>query len=70
MYLLTFIEFLRVILINVVIGILMVPTKLATPGLLEITAFLNKGYDVTISVHNVINEILSRDSNYFVNVLM
>ena len=48
----------------------MVPTKLTIPGLLEITAFLNKGYDVTISVHNVINEILSRDSNYIVNVLM
>ena len=34
------------------------------------TVFQNKGYDVLISVHDVINKILSRESNYIVNVVM
>ena len=44
--------------------------KMATPGLLKIKVFWNKGYDVIISVHDVINKILSRDSNYIVDVVM
>ena len=44
--------------------------KMATPGLLKIELFLNEGYDVIISVHDVINKILSRDSSYIVDVLM
>ena len=32
--------------------------------------FWNKGYDVIIPVHNVINEILSCDSNYIVSMVM
>ena len=30
----------------------------------------NKGYDVIISVHDVTNKILSRDSNYIVDKIM
>ena len=48
----------------------MMSAKMATPGLLKIKVFWNKGYDVIISVHDVTNKILSRDSNYNVNVVM
>ena len=48
----------------------MMSAKLSTPGLLKITVFLNKGYDVLISIDDVINKILSRDSNYIVAVFM
>ena len=37
---------------------------MATPDLLKITKFWNEGYDVIISVDDVINKILSRDSNF------
>ena len=43
---------------------------MATPGLLKIKVFWNKGYDVIIYVHDVTNKILSRDSNYIVDVVM
>ena len=56
---------LRVVLINVV-TILMMPAKLATLGLLKTKANWNKGYDVINSVHDVTDEILSRDSSYIV----
>ena len=59
MILLTFIELLKVAFISV-IAIWMMSTKLATPGLLKITAFRKKGYDVIISVHYVINKFLSK----------
>ena len=48
----------------------MMSAKMATPGLLKLMVFWNKGYDVTISVNDVANKILSRDSNYVVDVLM
>ena len=48
----------------------MTSVKMATPGLLKITVFWNKGYDVIISVHDVTNKILSRNSNYIVDVVM
>ena len=48
----------------------MMSVKMATPGLLKITVFWNKGYDVIISVDDVTNKILSRDSNYIVDVVM
>ena len=48
----------------------MMPTKLATLGLLEIKVFWNKVYDVIISAHDVINKILSRESNYIGDVVM
>ena len=44
--------------------------KMATPDLLKITAFWNKGYDVIIYVRDVTNKILSRASNYIVDVVM
>ena len=43
---------------------------MATSGLLKTKIFWKKGYDVIISVHDVIIPILSRDSNYNVNVVM
>ena len=43
---------------------------MATPGLLKITIFWNKEYDIIISVSDVTNKILSRDSNYIVDVFM
>ena len=48
----------------------MMPAKLATPGLLKITVFWNKGYDVGISVNDVTNKFLSSDSNYTVDLFM
>ena len=48
----------------------MMSAEMATPGLLKITVFWNKGYDVRISVDDVSNNILSRDSNYIVDVFM
>ena len=44
--------------------------KMATPGLLKITLFWNKGYDIITSVQDVSNKILSRDSSYIVDVVM
>ena len=58
------------------IKILMISPKMATPGLLKINdswrlwRYSVVGYDVIISVHDVTKEILSRDSNYSVNVVM
>ena len=52
------------------ITILLISAKMATPGLLTITVFWKKGYDVIISVHEVTNKFLSRDSNYIVNAVM
>ena len=48
----------------------MMSAKMATPGLLKITVFWNKGYDVIIPFDNVTNKILSRDSNHIVDVFM
>ena len=42
--------------------------KMATPGLLEITVFWNKGYDVIIHVDEVTKKMLLHDSNYIVDV--
>ena len=46
------------------------PAKVATPSLLKTTVFWNKGYGVIIPVDDVTNKILSRDSNYIVDVFM
>ena len=48
----------------------MMSAKMATPGLLKITVFWNKGYDVIFSVDDVTNRILWRDSNYIVDAFM
>ena len=50
--------------------ILMMSAKMATPGLLKTTVFWNKGYDVIIPAYDVTDKILSRDSNYIVDVAM
>ena len=52
------------------VTILMMSAKIATLGLLKGKAFWIKGYEVIIFVYDVTNEILSRDSNYIVDVLM
>ena len=52
------------------IAILILSAKLTTPGFLRIKPFWNKGFDDIISVHDVINKILSLDSNHIVNVVM
>ena len=44
--------------------------KMATQGLLKIKLFCNNLYDVIIPVHDVINKILSGDSNYIVDLGM
>ena len=43
---------------------------MVTSDLLKEKAFRKTGYDVIISVHDIANKILSRDSNYNVNVVM
>ena len=43
---------------------------MATQGLLKITVFLNKIYDVIIHVDDVTNKIFSRDSNFIVDAFM
>ena len=48
----------------------MMSAKMATPRLLKLTGLLYKGYDVMISVNDVTNKVLSRNSNYIVDVFM
>ena len=48
----------------------MMAAKMATLGVLKIKVVLNKGYDVIISVQDVINKILLRESNYIVDAVM
>ena len=48
----------------------MMSAKLATPGLVKITVFWNKGYDVIIYIDDATNKVLSCDSNYIVDVFM
>ena len=47
----------------------MMSAKMATPGLLKIKVFWNKGYYVIYSVYDVTNKILSYESNYIVDVV-
>ena len=48
----------------------MMSAKMATPVLLKIMSYWNKVYDVLIPLNDVTNNILSRDSNYTVDVFM
>ena len=48
----------------------MIWAKMATSAFLKITVFWNKGYDVKISINDVTNKFLSRDSNYIVDVFI
>ena len=52
------------------VAILMMSAKMATQILLKIKVFWNKGYDFIIYVHGVANQVLSRDSNYIVDVVI
>ena len=64
-----FFEFLKIVLINMV-TILMMSAKMVTLGLLKIKVFWSKVYDVIIFFHDITNRVLSRDSNYIVDVVM
>ena len=48
----------------------MMSAKMASLGLLQIKVFENKDYDIIVSTHDVINNILSRSSDYIVDVVM
>ena len=65
--LLSFIESLKIVLINMV-TVLRMSAEMATPGLPKIKVYWNKGYRVIISVYDV--KILLRDSNHIVDVVM
>ena len=52
------------------VTILMMSAKLATPGLLKIKLFRNKGYEVIVPDNDVTNRVLSRDSNYIVDMVI
>ena len=49
---------------------ILISPKMAALVLLKIKVFWNNIYDVIISVHDVTNKTLSRDSNYIVDVVM
>ena len=44
--------------------------KSATQGLLKLKMFLNKHYEIIIPENDVTKKILSRDSNYIVDLVM
>ena len=52
------------------VTVLMLPVEMVSSGLVKIKPFWKKGYDVIISVYDVINKILLRDLNYSANVAM
>ena len=60
---------LKIFLINM-ITILIMSAKLGFPGLLKIKTFRNKGYDVIFPDYDITNKILSRESNYIVDVIV
>ena len=49
---------------------LMMSTKLAFPGLLEIKVFEKKGHHVRIPNYEVTNKILPCNSNYIVDMII
>ena len=57
----------KILLINMVVA-LMMSAKLVTLSVLKIKVFWNWDDDVTISVHDVSNKILLRESIYIVDV--
>ena len=48
----------------------MISAELANLGFLKIKVIWNESYDVISSIHDVINKILSRESNRIVDVVM
>ena len=67
--LLTFFEYLKIILINMV-TILVMSAKMATLGLLKLKVFWSNSYGVIVFAYDVTNKNLSRESNYTENVVM
>ena len=62
----TFIELLKFVLINMIL----MSAKLGAPGLLKVTVFCKKHYEVIVSTHNFTNKILSCDSNKNIDKVM
>ena len=60
---------LKIVLVNMV-AVLMMSAKLTNLGLLKIKVFSNKPYDLIVFVHDVINQILSCESNYLADVVI
>ena len=56
-----------VVLTNIIV-ILMISSKLAAVGVLEIKLFRNKNYDVINSVHDVTKKILLSDPIYIEDI--
>ena len=52
------------------LAILMMSAKFVTLGLFKIKIFWNKGFDVIISAHDIANNILSRDWNCIVDMVI
>ena len=52
------------------VTILMMSSKIATLSFVKIKVFRNKGYDIIISVYDVINKNFSCDSNFIVDLVM
>ena len=48
----------------------MMSAKMATQGLLKIKVFENKDYEIIVPTHDFINKVLSRGSEYIVDVVM
>ena len=48
----------------------MISAKLLTLGLLKVKVFRNRGYGIIVSVLDVTNKILSRNTNYIVDVVI
>ena len=67
--LLTLLESLQIVLINIV-ETSMMSAKLDTLDLFEITVYQNKNYDVIISVSDIFKKNWSHESNYIVDVVM
>ena len=67
--LLTYLSLLNISLINIV-AILVMSAKMATLGILKIKLFWIKVYNVIIYVDDVTNQILSRDSNYIIDMVI
>ena len=51
------------------VRILMMSAKVATPGLLKIKVFWNKGYCIIYYVYDVSNKLLTHDSNHIMDVV-
>ena len=52
------------------VAILIISTKLVALGLLKVKIFWNKGYDIIISIHDVINQISSQILLYYITDLL